>query len=70
MKLHKNQPGTDVFQNSFHLQKGIVRGVIHAAAADEVDDRHVAQGRLKNAPAISRLLGRQIGRTQHTAVIL
>ena len=70
MHLHQNDFRLDLGQNLFNQQEGIVRAVVHVAAANQVDDRHIPRFALIHAPALSRHLGRIVGRAQNPAVFV
>ena len=67
MQLHKDELCLNFAQDAFDELEGVVRRVVHAAPADEVDDGHVAERRFKHAPAAAGLLLRQVRRAQHLA---
>ena len=70
MDLHQDQGRIDLFQDLIHQQEGIVRGIVHAAAANEIHHRHVPGSGLVDAPAYAGGLRRQIGGPQDPAGII
>lgn len=64
VKLRQNVLRVQLRQNFLHQQKGVVRGEIHIAPANEIDEGHRALVGFKNAPAPARGLGSQVGGPQ------